>query len=450
YTGSTSERGVFALEIAANGEGTFIAGAPGGIFKQGFAVSEFGTFAFESRDGSLVSGQIGSDGTVAGAIGSAATFVGVAETAPAADPGLDGVYEGWILRGDVRASAVVANGTVTFAIEEEGEERSCTGEVDTDGVFAFAASSGATFAGEIAEGRIDLGFATEGDGAREIVLLRLDRIPNARLVNLATRGQAGAGSGAMIAGFVVRGAGSLPVLVRGIGPGLGSFGVSGALADPQLALVNQGGATLAQNSGWDSGAGAIELAAAIERKGAFELAPGSQDAALLASVAAGTYTALVTPAGGATGNVLAEVYDARETESPIALVNLSARARVGKGDAVAIGGFVIEGTDPALVLVRAAGPALATVGVADFLPLTELIVRQGETLVARSEAWSEGAARRVVAEISGEAGAFPFADGTADAALLLYLPPGEYTAEVRGREELTGIALVEIYLVDAL
>ncbi len=448
YAGSTSEGGVFALEIGAGGEGAFIGGVPGGIFQRSFAVSPFGTFAFEARDGSFVSGQIGPDGTVVGTLGSGATFAGVAKASPWADPALDGVYEGWILRGSARVFAIVSGGRITLAIEEPGEGRSGSGEVDTDGVFAFSGSSGAAFAGGIAGGRIELDFAVPGAAAREAVMLRADRTPVARLANLSTRGQAGAGDGAMIAGFVVRGAEPLPVLARGAGPGLVDFDVSGVLEQPRLALVNSGGAILGRNSGWDAGPGADALAAAFARTGAFDFAPGSRDAALLADVAGGSYTALITPVDGVAGNTLAEVYDARESASATTLVNLSARARVGQGDAVAIGGFVIEGRDPALVLVRAAGPSLGPLSVPGFLPLTELIVREGETLVARSEAWSEGSARRLLEEVSSAAGAFAFADGSADAALLLYLPPGAYTAEARGREGFTGIALVEIYLID--
>ena len=447
YTGRTSEGGVFALQVDPSGKGTLVGGAAGGLSQDSFQVSTFGTFSFAARDGTFVTGQIAADGPVAGTMASGATFVGGQSALPSANRVVDGTYDGWVLRGSVRARAIVADGIVTMAIEENGPGRSASGSLDGSGEFTISAQNGSLFAGTVEGGRMDVTVVDPETGGRDIVLLRSDRAANARLVNLSVRGQAGAGEDSLIAGFVVRGAEPLPVLVRGVGPGLAGFGVSGVLRLPQLVL-QRGAAVVAQNAGWDAGADAIALAAVAVRTGAFPLAAGSSDAAVLAAVTDGTYTTLINSVDGTTGNVLGELFDAREETSGTTLVNLSARARVRQGDAVTIGGFVIEGRDPALLMVRAAGPALSALGVSDFLPLTELVVRQGNTEIARSESWGEGAAVRVVGQASNLVGAFSFAERSADAALLLYLPAGAYTAQVSGREGQTGVALVEVYLVE--
>ncbi len=129
-----------------------------------------------------------------------------------------------------------------------------------------------------------------------------------RLVNLSTRTDVVAG-GTLIVGFTVAGGGGLPVLVRAAGPGLAGFGVTGALGDPQLMLL-RGATTVAANDNWSAAANAGEVAAAAARVGAFALAPGSRDAALLATLTPGGYTVQVVGVAGATGTVLVEVYEA--------------------------------------------------------------------------------------------------------------------------------------------
>jgi hypothetical protein len=116
---------------------------------------------------------------------------------------------------------------------------------------------------------------------------------------------------------------------------------------------------------------------------------------------------------------------------------------VGGGDAVQIGGFTIAGAAPKRVIVRAAGPALARLNVSEVLPDPVLRVYSGNTVVAQNDDWDATLASDFVA-----VGAFAWTPGSRDAALLLELPPGGYTAQVAGKNSAAGIALVEIYDAD--
>jgi hypothetical protein len=128
-----------------------------------------------------------------------------------------------------------------------------------------------------------------------------------RLANLSTRAQVGTGEAVLIPGFVLAGDAPRRVLVRAIGPGLAAFGVAGALADPTLEVL-RGSQVVAANDNWQSQpAGASAATAAVE-SGAFPLAAGSRDAALVVSLAPGAYTLRVAGVGGATGVALAEIY----------------------------------------------------------------------------------------------------------------------------------------------
>jgi cyclophilin family peptidyl-prolyl cis-trans isomerase len=256
------------------------------------------------------------------------------------------------------------------------------------------------------------------------------------LINLSVR----ANGAQLIVGFVAEG-GDVDVVVRAVGPTLAAnFNLPGAMTDPQLSLNPSG----ASNNDWGSTAQA-ELEAAFSQVGAFPLAAAtSKDAALLAQLS-GSNTALVTPASGGAGVVLAELYDRRQGSGR--LVNVSARAQVGTEANVLIAGFVISGNVPKRVLVRAVGPTLGTnYGVANVLanPVLELYRAEtsGNVLVATNDDW--GTDPEVV---GGPAIGFPLIPGSADAALLVTLQPGAYSALVRGFGGTTGEALVEVYEV---
>ncbi len=263
----------------------------------------------------------------------------------------------------------------------------------------------------------------------------------ARLINLATRAQIGGAAGTPIAGFALAGTGSKKMLVRAVGPGLANFGVSGTLADPTLTLVS-GGATIAGNDNWNA-----SDAATFTATGAFALSSASKDAALVATLPTGTYSAVVGAGGGA-GITLLETYDADSSAAPTAaLTNASTRAFVGTGDQVLIPGFVVSGSGTLRLLLRAIGPTLANFGVTGALADPQLTLYSGANAIGSNDNWSGASNALEIAATAASVGAFSLVSGSKDAAMLVTLPAGTYTASVSGVGGATGTALVEIYVV---
>lgn len=268
-----------------------------------------------------------------------------------------------------------------------------------------------------------------------------------RLANLAIRTNAGTGAQTLIVGFSLGGAntaGSPALLVRGVGPSLGQFGLTGVLADP-VATMLRGETTVATNDNWG---GVAAIADRATQVGAFALAsPSSLDAALALSPAGGSYTVQVTGKSGGTGIALAEIYDAVAksafTATTPRLVNVSARTEVGAGSDILIAGFVIGGTTAKTVMIRAIGPTLAVFGVTDTLADPKLQLFSGSALVAENNDWGGDPQAVRIAEAVG---AFAIPQTTSrDAVLVVTLPPGSYTAQVSGANGGTGVALVELY-----
>ena len=267
---------------------------------------------------------------------------------------------------------------------------------------------------------------------------------SARLTNLSARATVGTGNEILIAGFVSAGTGTKQILLRGIGPTLGTaFGVTGVLATPQLTLYDARGRTVAANSTWG---GTAALVAAFNAVGAFALPSNSADAALLQTLDAGSYTAQITGANGATGVALAELYDA-DTGTPTAsLVNISARAYVGNGSGILIAGFAVTGTSSETILIRGVGPGLKSYfGFPTSLGGTKVALFDSKNNQITANAgwgndpWISGTGTQV--------GAFPLPPGSADSALLVTIPPGSYTVQVTGTAGSNGVGLVEIYEV---
>jgi hypothetical protein len=265
-----------------------------------------------------------------------------------------------------------------------------------------------------------------------------------RLMNVAVRSAAGTGEQTLIVGFRIDGTGTKRLLLRGVGPTLAQLNVLGALADPQLKLFNGAGVQTNQNDDWESGE---ELVAASARVGAFALPAGSKDAALLLSLPVGANTAHVTSTAG-TGVALIEAYDADQAAATGRIINVSARTQVGTGENILIAGFVIDGTAPKTVLIRAVGPGLVPLGVsasgvlAD--PQLRLFSGAGQVLQENND-WGGGTE---LLNSFARVGAFALPAATSkDAALLVTLAPGGYTAQVSGVGNTTGVALIEVYEV---
>ena len=130
------------------------------------------------------------------------------------------------------------------------------------------------------------------------------------------------------------------------------------------------------------------------------------------------------------------------TQSPVRLINLSARSMVAPSSPL-IGGFVIEGSCSQTVLARGVGPTLAQFGVSNPLQAPQLdIYAQGGVLVASS---ANGINTTNSASAAALVGAFPLPEISADAPLVITLKPGAYTAVVSSPNGASGTALVEVY-----
>jgi hypothetical protein len=156
----------------------------------------------------------------------------------------------------------------------------------------------------------------------------------------------------------------------------------------------------------------------------------------------------VTGQGGATGIGLVEVYDATVGAIPRdqRIINLSTRAIAGNtSDTILIAGFVITGSVPKRVLIRGAGPALTQFGVTGALARPSLAIFSGSTVLAQNAGWSTTADASAITAAALQTGAFAFSATSQDAALILNLAPGAYTAQISGVAGTTGVALIEVY-----
>jgi hypothetical protein len=262
-----------------------------------------------------------------------------------------------------------------------------------------------------------------------------------RLTNVSARGFAGTGAQTLIIGLEVGGTGTESTLVRAVGPSLAQFGVGGLLADPQLDLFSSSDVSVATNDNWG---GTAALTSAFSQVGAFSLPPASLDAAVLTSLAAGSYTAQVTGADGGTGVVLLEAYDADTGAAPTAhFTNVSVRGLSGGGANVLTVGFAISGTASETVLIRGIGPGLAQFSVGGVIASPQLTVfDSNQKVMGSSGSWGGTAALQASFYAVS---AFPIPTTSDDAAIEVTLPPGDYTAQLSGANGSTGIALIEVY-----
>jgi len=283
------------------------------------------------------------------------------------------------------------------------------------------------------EGTVEIVAASASDGA----------VANAaRLVNLSTRGRVGAGS-PLVLGFAIVGTESRPVLLRGVGPGLDEFRVENALRATRLELSRAGsGSFITQNEGWAS---ASALAEAAVRTGAFPLASGSADSALLVTLAPGNYTIQITDPRGTGGVALAEIYDAG-TGTASRLVNVSSLGRADAGNDALISGFVIGGGTAAKVLLRAVGPGLAAYTTDAVVPDPSLTLYDAVgSALGSNDNWVSSVT--TVSAAAQNSGAFSLTAGSKDAAVVATLPAGAYTIQVNSGSGVAGSALLEIYEV---
>ncbi len=270
---------------------------------------------------------------------------------------------------------------------------------------------------------------TTFDGTARPRIARVIGFTPPALRNISTRSIVQTGDRVAIAGFIITG-GTKEVLLRGIGPSLTALGVPGALQDPVIELYNSAGALINSNNNWrDTQENAIAETT---------IQPSdNREAALLINLGAGSYTVMHRGKDGTMGNGLIELYDLTGG-SAAKLANISTRAFIGGGDNVMIGGFIVGGDD-ARVVVRALGPSLGAAGVPGALADPRVALYDGNgSLVGFNLGWKDGQEAEIAAT-----GLQPSDDR--EAALIVTLQAGNYTAVTEGTDGTTGVGLVEVY-----
>jgi hypothetical protein len=248
----------------------------------------------------------------------------------------------------------------------------------------------------------------------------------ALLGNISTRLNAQTGDNVLIGGFIITGTQPKKVIIRAIGP---SLPLSGKLGDPKLRLHDATGATIATNDNWKDASNKQEIIDST--------VPPSDDkeSAIVTSLSPGAYTAIVSGVNDATGIALVEVYDLDPTVNS-KLANISTRGLVQTGDNVLIGGFIVLGTEAQRIIVRAIGPSLS---IANKLsnPILALHDPNGQLLAANDDWVSDHATEIRATKVP------PSSD--TESAIVATLTPGPYTAIVRGVNNTSGVAVVEVY-----
>jgi hypothetical protein len=273
--------------------------------------------------------------------------------------------------------------------------------------------------------------------------------PGAALGNVSTRSLVQTGDNVMIGGLIVQGTQPKRVILRAIGPELSQYGVPNAMANPTLELHDNNGALIASNNDWQTTiiGGIITSDQVQDIQNSGHAPQDARESAIMADLPPGNYTAIVRGVNNAMGVALVEAYDLSPTVNSI-LGNLSTRASVQTGDNTIIGGFIVQGTQPKNVIIRAIGRELSQYGVPDPLANPTLELHNGSgALIASNDNWQHTIIGGVIThdqvqdiQNSGHAPA-----DASESAIIANLPPGNYTAIVRGVNNTTGVALVEVY-----
>jgi len=281
---------------------------------------------------------------------------------------------------------------------------------------------------------------------------------NVELLNISGRVDVQTGDKVGIAGFIVKGSGFKRFIARALGPSIKVNGqaVPGTLQDPILELHDSNGGVLT-NDNWRTGGQEAE----IQQSG---LAPGDdREAAIIRTVPAGTFTAIIRGAGNTTGIGLIEIYDLgtitsaekengtepspapNAPEAVVELANLSVRADVETDDNVLIDGIILRGGNPKRVVFRALGPSVNSNGnpVPGTLQNPTMEVRDANGAQLQSNDDWQSAPNASEIQSTGLAPPDP-----RESAILLSLTGGTYTSIVRGVNRTTGIALSETYKLD--
>ena len=254
------------------------------------------------------------------------------------------------------------------------------------------------------------------------------------LRNISTRARILTDQEVLIAGFIIPEGGPKKVILRAIGPTLGGFGITGFLADPVLELHAPDGTVTTNNDWQDSQKQEVE---------ATGYAPADpREAAIVATLDPGSYTVIMSGHSGSTGIGLVEAYDLDDVIIS-QMGNISTRGLVDVDENVLIGGISLGGgVYTTQIVARAIGPSLGPLGVASPLadPVLEIRNADGSVLFSNDN-WRE------TQESDLKASGFAPEDDR-EAAIIATLPPAQYTAIVRGKDNTAGVGLVEVYKLD--
>jgi hypothetical protein len=250
--------------------------------------------------------------------------------------------------------------------------------------------------------------------------------------NISTRLPVGTGDNVLIAGFIITGNGAKQLVLRALGPTLTQFGVPNAMQDPTLELHNSTGALIVSNDDWQDASNAQSIPPNLQP-------PNDLESAILTTLNPGAYTAILRGYHNSAGTALVEVYDIGEGSAELS--NISTRGFVQSGNDVMIAGVIVQFHNKQVV-VRALGPTLSNFGVNNALADPTLELHDGNgALLASNDDWKETQQAAIAA--TGLAPPNDF-----ESAIVGTLMPGNYTAIVRGFNNTSGNALVEVYALN--
>lgn len=252
--------------------------------------------------------------------------------------------------------------------------------------------------------------------------------------------------------FVINGSSSRRLFFRAAGPGLGSINVTDYAPSPHFEIYTSSGARWLEAAGPVTDSSLVTLAAQV---GALPLSVGQADAAAVTTLAPGAYTLVVWDGSSTGGAVMMEMFEA-DGASPSGLVAYASRGSSASNNGVQATDFTITGSTNRNVLIRALGPALTAAGVSNAMADPQLLVMNSAgSTVASNDNWetaatggtATAATAAQLTTAASDVGAVALAAGSKDAAVLVNLAPGTYTASVAGPASATGVTRVEVFEV---
>ncbi|MDQ3198059.1 MAG: delta-60 repeat domain-containing protein [Verrucomicrobiota bacterium] len=327
-------------------------------------------------------------------------------------------------------------GNLDFALARYDSDGSLDSSFGADGIVTTVFTSSDDVINGLAlqaDGKlVAAGLSGSGSAFALARYLTVETTATSRLLNIATRLNVLTGGNVLIGGFIITGDDPKKVIVRAIGPSLALGGSDGVLADPVLELHQPDG-TVVTNDNWRD----MQEQEIIDST----IPPANElESAIVATLEPGAYTAIVLGQNGGTGLALVETYDLDQGAAS-QLANISTRGFVDTGNNVMIGGFILGGGDESArtVVVRGIGPSLADVGVTNPLqdPMLELYNGDGDLIVSNDD-WKDSQQSAIE-----DAGLAP--GDERESAIEATLAAGSYTAILRGKNNTTGVGLVEAY-----